>query len=342
FSDVLLAWYDANARVLPWRIPPDQSKSGVFPDPYRVWLSEVMLQQTTVAAVKDYFLKFTTRWPTVFDLAAASDDDVMAAWAGLGYYARARNLLKCAGLVVDDHDGQFPQSLDGLLSLPGIGPYTGAAIASIAFGHTETVVDGNVERVMARLFDIHHPLPGAKAELTTLASNLTPDKRPGDYAQAVMDLGATVCTPKSPKCDDCPLANKCLARANGSAKLLPKKTPKPVKPTRFGLAYIALRGDGSVYLERRPGKGLLGGMMGWPGPDWTTDEPTPQPPFTANWRTLPGDIKHTFTHFHLVVRVMLATDCITNAHFTAKDDFDPANLPTVMRKMWLHAKSHLN
>ena len=191
----LLEWYDVSARVMPWRVGPQDRQAGQRPDPYRVWLSEVMLQQTTVAAVKEYFLRFTTRWPTVADLAAAADEDVMAEWAGLGYYARARNLLKCARVVAGDLGGIFPDTREALLKLPGIGPYTAAAISSIAFDRAETVVDGNVERVMARVYDVHTPLPRAKPELTALAEALTPPQRPGDYAQAVMDLGATICTP---------------------------------------------------------------------------------------------------------------------------------------------------
>jgi A/G-specific adenine glycosylase len=217
----LLDWYDRHARALPWRVPPEDSRAGLRPDPYRVWLSEVMLQQTTVAAVKDYFHRFTTRWPTVADLAAAEDGEVMGEWAGLGYYARARNLLKCARAVVADHGGVFPDTRDALLTLPGIGPYTASAIAAIAFGRPETVVDGNVERVMARLHDIHTPLPAAKPELTEAAAALTPQARPGDYAQAVMDLGATICTPRSPACGICPWRDPCRARVAGTAADLP-------------------------------------------------------------------------------------------------------------------------
>ena len=204
FSDLLLAWYDRHARTMPWRVPPEERKAGVKPDPYRVWLSEVMLQQTTVAAVRDYFRRFTDRWPTVADLAAADDSAVMGEWAGLGYYARARNLLACARAVVRDHGGAFPTTREGLLTLPGIGPYTASAIAAIAHDEAATVVDGNVERVMARLWRVEEPLPGAKAALTRLAERLTPMVRPGDYAQAVMDLGATICTPRNPACGICP------------------------------------------------------------------------------------------------------------------------------------------
>ena len=264
-SDQLLAWYDVHARSLPWRISPADRACGQKPDPYRIWLSEVMLQQTTVAAVKDYFHRFTQRWPTVQDLAAAEDGDVMGEWAGLGYYARARNLLKCARAVVDDHDAVFPNTYDGLLKLPGIGPYTAAAISSIAFDLPETVLDGNVERVMARQYNIHAPLPGSKPVLKTHAAALTPHLRPGDYAQAVMDLGATICTPKSPGCGLCPWQSSCLARTTGTAAQLPKKTPKKQKPTRQGEVYLAHAANDDRLLERRPDKGLLGGLLGWPG-----------------------------------------------------------------------------
>ena len=223
---ILLEWYDVHARAMPWRVPPAARAAGVRPDPYRIWLSEVMLQQTTVATVRDYFQRFTARWPTVADLAAAADADVMGEWAGLGYYARARNLLKCARAVVADHDGHFPADHAALLKLPGIGPYTAAAVSSIAFDLPFTVLDGNVERVMARLYDIHTPLPAAKPDLMARAQALTPTTRPGDYAQAVMDLGATICTPKSPACGICPWRDPCLARRNGTAAELPKKTPK--------------------------------------------------------------------------------------------------------------------
>ena len=241
----LLIWYDSNSRTLPWRVPPAESKQGKQPDPYFVWLSEIMLQQTTVAAVIAYYNKFTMRWPTVADLASARDEDVMAEWAGLGYYARARNLLKCARSVVDECGGTFPAHRDGLLKLPGIGPYTAAAIASIAFGQSETVVDGNVERVVSRLFNIDEPLPTSKPRLTKLATSITPASRAGDYAQAMMDLGATICTPRNPKCEVCPIANGCQALAAGTAAELPKKVPKQTKPTRVGVAYIAQRDDGA-------------------------------------------------------------------------------------------------
>ena len=337
-AEVLLNWYDRNARDLPWRVAPARRLAGVRPDPYRVWLSEIMLQQTTVAAVRAYFLRFTLRWPDVTALAMAEDGDVMGEWAGLGYYARARNLLKCARVVADEHDGQFPEDHDALLRLPGIGPYTAAAISAIAFDQPETVLDGNVERVMARLYDIHTPLPQVKPDLMTRARALTPQQRAGDYAQAVMDLGATICTPKSPVCGLCPLREPCLAHKAGTQAELPKKTPKKLKPTRYGTVYLARRADGAWLLERRPDKGLLGGMLGWPGSDWTesaTDEPTAAP-CPANWQVLPGEVRHTFTHFHLRLRVVtgvVAADTVPDQGiFHAPAEFRPSDLPTVMRK----------
>jgi len=338
---ILLEWYDVHARAMPWRVPPAARAAGVRPDPYRIWLSEVMLQQTTVATVRDYFQRFTARWPTVADLAAAADADVMGEWAGLGYYARARNLLKCARAVVADHDGHFPADHAALLKLPGIGPYTAAAVSSIAFDLPFTVLDGNVERVMARLYNIHTPLPAAKPELMTRAEALTPTTRPGDYAQAVMDLGATICTPKSPACGICPWRDPCLARRNGTAAELPKKTPKKPKPIRHGTVYLGQREDGAWLLETRPDKGLLGGMLGWPGTDWInadTPRPTGTPPASADWQPLAGEVRHTFTHFHLMLTVMHAPLPAEadpeRGHFVAPDDFRPSDLPTVMRKAY--------
>lgn len=324
----LLDWYDRHARDLPWRIPPH---SGARPDPYRIWLSEVMLQQTTVAAVKAYFHRFTTRWPDVQALAAADDADVMAQWAGLGYYARARNLLKCARAVAAR--GGFPDTREGLQALPGIGPYTSAAIAAIAFDHPETVVDGNVERVMARLFNEHTPLPAAKPVLTALAANLTPARRAGDYAQAVMDLGATICTPRNPACGICPLMEDCAARAAGTAAMLPAKTRKAPKPVRLGVAYLGQREDGAWLLERRPESGLLGGMLGWPGSAWTEMPPASAPPVAADWQPLSGEVRHTFTHFHLRLALEVAhLPMTTQGLFVPAQDFTPTALPTVMRK----------
>ncbi|MBF9029520.1 A/G-specific adenine glycosylase [Rhodobacterales bacterium HKCCE3408] len=335
-TDALSDWYATHARDLPWRVGPAERRAGVRPDPYRIWLSEIMLQQTTVAAVKAYFTRFTALWPDVAALAAAEDAAVMAEWAGLGYYARARNLLACARVVARDHGGRFPETEDGLLTLPGIGPYTAAAIASIAFDRKATVMDGNVERVMARLHAIETPLPAAKPELKTRAADLTPEDHPGDHAQAVMDLGATICTPRSPACGICPVLHHCAARKAGIAADLPRKTPKTAKPTRHGIAWIARREDGAWLLETRPPKGLLGGMLGWPGTDWTESDPAGTPPVEADWQDPNLEVRHTFTHFHLRLALRIATvpdtASPTRGHFVPKHEFRPAALPTLMRK----------
>lgn len=300
----LLGWYGAHARVLPWRAPPKSPPS----DPYHVWLSEIMLQQTTVASVIPYFKRFIERWPTVIDLANASLEDILQAWAGLGYYARARNLHACAKKIASDYRGRFPEEEAQLRTLPGIGEYTAAAIAAIAFGQRTTVVDGNVERVIARLFTVNTPLPlpAAKRELKELAEHVTPLQRAGDYAQAMMDLGATICTPRRPRCDQCPLSGGCLAFKLGNPENWPIKTPKPAKPTRQGLAFW-LESGGSVWLRRRPAKGLLGGLPEFPSTSWQVDldikSALAAPPLEANWELKAGTVHHTFTHFHLTMSV---------------------------------------
>ncbi|MCR9146709.1 MAG: A/G-specific adenine glycosylase [Rhodobacteraceae bacterium] len=344
-SDSLLAWYDTHARDLPWRVGPHQRAQGVRPDPYRVWLSEVMLQQTTVAAVKSYFQRFTTLWPTVGNLAAAEDGAVMGEWAGLGYYARARNLLKCAREVADRHGGRFPDTAEGLQALPGIGPYTSAAIAAIAFDRPETVVDGNVERVMARIHDIRTPMPAAKTAMKAAAKRMTPQARPGDYAQAVMDLGATICTPRNPACGICPWRDICAARRAGVQADLPVKAPKKAKPVRLGIAYVARRADGAWLLERREDRGLLGGMLGWPGSDWGENTPQPAPPLDTDWTLLPEEARHTFTHFHLRLKIAVARVAKDapplRGDFLPHSAFRPSDLPTVMRKVFDLAQESL-
>ena len=333
---MLLGWYDRHARVMPWRVAPADRAAGVRPDPYHVWLSEVMLQQTTVAAVRAYFRRFIERWPDVAALAAAADAEVMGEWAGLGYYARARNLLACARAVVADHGGRFPESRDGLIGLPGIGPYTASAIAAIAFDEAAVVVDGNVERVMARMFRVEVPLPAAKAALTQLAGALTPLHRPGDYAQAVMDLGATICTPRNPACGICPWYGHCVARADGVQTTLPRKLAKVAKPVRSGTIWIAQRADGALLLETRPDRGLLGGMLGWPGSDW--DGAGGEAPIEAEWRDAGLDVRHTFTHFHLRLGVVVAevdeAALPRRGTFLPRAAFRPSDLPTVMRKAY--------
>ncbi len=326
----LLDWYDANARDLPWRVRPQDHAAGVRADPYRVWLSEVMLQQTTVPHATPYFLSFTRRWPTVGDLAAVEDGDLMAAWAGLGYYARARNLLACARAVAGQHDGVFPDTEDGLRALPGVGAYTAAAVAAIAFDRAANVVDGNVERVMSRLFAVEEPLPDSKPRLKVLAGDLIDAHRPGDWAQALMDLGATVCKPKSPLCDRCPVSMHCAAFARGDQGTFPRKTKKAARPRRYGITYLLTNGD-EVALVRRPDKGLLGGMLGLPTSDWTAAPPTvlQGAPADAVWREA-GEIEHVFTHFSLTLRVMIAPGDAAEVVWTPREGL--AALPSVFLK----------
>lgn len=324
-APLLLEWYDRHARVLPWRAPP-----GAPPmDPYRVWLSEIMLQQTTVAAVRAYFERFTALWPDVHALAGADEAQVMREWAGLGYYARARNLIACARLVAAQ--GGFPTTRQGLQALPGIGPYTSAAISAIAFDLPETVVDGNVERVVARLFAVETPMPAAKPELVALAGTLTPALRPGDHAQAMMDLGATVCTPRSPACGFCPLSGLCRARAAGYAEALPRRLPKAAKPRRSGTAWVALN-DREVLLERRPARGLLGGTLAFPSTGW--DGSDQMPPGPGPWREV-GEVRHIFTHFDLRLTVVTGPpDAVTRGELVPRAEFDADGLPGLMRKVW--------
>jgi A/G-specific adenine glycosylase len=335
-SDRLLDWYDRHARALPWRAPP-----GVTPDPYRVWLSEIMLQQTTTAAVAGYFVEFMDRWPTVYDLASASLDDVLRLWAGLGYYARARNLHACARAVIEKHGGRFPDREDELRMLPGVGPYTAAAIAAIAFGERAAAVDGNAERVIARYFAIDAPVPDSKPLIASLALGLVPDDRPGDFAQALMDLGATVCTPKRANCLICPLNRDCEGLKRGVADHLPAKREKPVRPVRRGVAFW-IEHNGRVLIRRRPEKGLLGGMMEFPSTPWAEHlpaDPAKFAPVAAEWSRGTGRVAHTFTHFHLELDiwrarmkdVSKANDC--DARFVSFAELEGEALPSVMRKI---------
>ncbi|POF34750.1 A/G-specific adenine glycosylase [Roseibium marinum] len=342
-AQTLLTWYDRHARRLPWRVSPRNRKLGEVPDPYRIWLSEVMLQQTTVAAVKDYFEKFTLAWPSVEDLAAAPEEDVMKAWAGLGYYSRARNLKKCADAVAAEFQGRFPDTEEDLLTLPGIGPYTAAAIATIAFDRHAAVVDGNVERVLSRFFQIETPLPDAKPVIRARMADLTPQIRPGDFAQAVMDLGATICTPRRPACALCPWMTACQAHSSGMVETLPRKAPKKEKPTRYGAAFVAVdKETGAVLLRRRPPSGLLGGMTEVPGSDWSEAfdraDAVSGAPFPAAWTRQTAEVRHTFTHFHLRLDIFRAdleasgTPGLKGAWWSLPDMLDGEALPTVMRK----------
>ncbi len=335
-SAMILPWYDRFARTLPWRLPPSNQKRVDFPDPYKIWLSEVMLQQTQVITVIRYFENFLSRWPTVHDLANAKDADVMAQWAGLGYYARARNLLKTARIVSKEYSGAFPATETGLLGLPGIGAYTAAAIAAIAFEQKTTVLDGNIERVIARLFLVTSPLPASKPQLHALAAQATPDQRLGDYVQALMDLGATICTPRKPICPSCPLQSACQGHAAGIAQALPAKQPKKAKPTRNGIVYFVYTDAGQVLLETRPSKGLLGGMQALPTSEWVVGKPMPAPPVVARWQALPDQVRHVFTHFNLELSVKIAKIANPDPTQSGFVDFpDPQILPSVMRKAYI-------
>ncbi|MCY4306346.1 MAG: A/G-specific adenine glycosylase [Aestuariivita sp.] len=337
-SDLLINWYDKNARILPWRVLPRDRLMGKKADPYYIWISEIMLQQTTVATVKNYYRRFIELWPTVIDLANANETEVMGEWAGLGYYARARNLVKCSRIITNQMNGQFPRTAHCLMQLPGIGPYTAAAIAAIAFNHQETVVDGNVERVISRMFNIHDPLPISKPKIKSLAAKLTPVQRPGDYAQAIMDLGATICTPRKPNCQLCPWHNHCLAKVAGTATQLPRKSKKKIVVVRKGHVYIGRRQDGAWLMESRPNKGLLGGMLGWPGTDWLEVRPEESPPCKGSWECLSDELSHTFTHFHLLLRVHWAdlpnNVTPTRGFFLNAQSFNPSTLPTLMQKAY--------
>ncbi|MEM1306181.1 MAG: A/G-specific adenine glycosylase [Pseudomonadota bacterium] len=348
-TDALLAWYDRNRRTLPWRAAP-----GVSADPYAVWLSEIMLQQTTVKVVGPYFSRFLARWPTVTALAAADEDDVLAAWAGLGYYARARKLHACARVVASEHGGQFPTTEAALLDLPGVGPYTAAAVASIAFDAPTVPVDGNIERVTARLFDIRAPLPKAKAAIRAAASKMALPTRSGDLAQGLMDLGSSVCTPRKPSCLTCPLRLMCRGFVAGTADTLPVKAPKRPKPERYGDAFLAVRADGAVLLRKRPNSGLLAGMLEVPSTPWCEASDASSlstgksacaasAPLKATWVLAPLTVVHVFTHFRLSLRVyaarvpinaaMRANDGPNACRWVARADLYDAALPSVMRKV---------
>jgi A/G-specific adenine glycosylase len=341
----LLAWYDRHRRVLPWR-----ARAGERPDPYRVWLSEIMLQQTTVKAVGPYFTRFLDRFPTVGALAQADRDDVLRLWAGLGYYARARNLHDCAKAVVERHAGYFPQDEAALRALPGVGPYTAAAIAAIAFDAQATAVDGNVERVVARLFALEEELPAAKPVIRSLAATLTPAQRAGDFAQAMMDLGATICTPKKPACVLCPWIESCTAHRRGDAEMFPRKTPKATGKLRRGAAFVVLRAEAELLVRTRPAKGLLGGMTEVPGSEWTHNfdfetalAHAPRlPGARPRWQPLPGLVRHVFTHFPLeltVYRIAVPARARAPAgmRWIALADLASEALPNLMRKVIAHA-----
>jgi len=347
FGDLMLAWYDRHRRDLPWRTAPD-----LKPDPYAVWLSEIMLQQTGVVTVERYFSAFLTSWPTVTALASAPPDAVMRAWAGLGYYQRARNLHACAQVVALDHGGQFPQTEAQLRRLPGIGAYASAAIAAIAFDQRAVVIDGNVERVICRFFSVEAPAEKAKPRIRLLADSVTPNSRPGDFAQAMMDLGATICTPRRPACSRCPLQETCQGVKTGAPESFPRKSPKPDRPVRSGALFYIRRPDGSVLVRTRPAKGLLGAMTEIPGTEWLPSAPIPRrcPPLPAAlaefdrraFRAVPGEVRHVFTHFTVLLTVFVASvaDAMTapaGCRWVAEDRLGDEALPTLMWKAIAHA-----
>jgi A/G-specific adenine glycosylase len=337
---VLLAWYDVSARVLPWR-----ARGGAKPDPYRVWLSEIMLQQTRVETVLPYYAKFLSRWPDVTALANARQEEVLSAWAGLGYYARARNLHACAKAVVGEFGGAFPEDEAELRRLPGIGAYTSAAVSAIAFGRKATPVDGNIERVMSRLFAVEEKLPAAKKTLARLAAEMTPAHRAGDFAQALMDLGATICTPRKPACAICPWTAPCIARQRGDQETFPRKTEKAEGKLRKGAAFVVLRGDDHILLRTRAEKGLLASMTEVPGSEWSAEykeSMTSAPMGGLKWRKLSGEVRHVFTHFPLELTVYFArvpekTRAPDSMRFVSLDRLDGEALPSVMRKVLAHA-----
>ena len=340
----LLAWYDRHRRVLPWR-----ARRNERADPYAVWLSEIMLQQTGVKTVGSYYTRFLARWPTVGALAASKLDDVLRVWAGLGYYTRARNLHACARAVVERHGGVFPISIEALRALPGIGDYTAAAVAAIAFDAPAVPVDGNVERVVSRLFVIEQELPAAKPTIKRLATLLLPARRSGDFAQALMDLGATICSPKRPACALCPWSEVCVANELGRQEEFPHKAPKREGKLRRGAAFVALRADGCVLLRQRPEKGLLGSMTEVPGSEWAHDfdvaaarDAAPRIRGKGAWRKLPGVVTHVFTHFPLELTVLIAqfpraTAAPKAARWVKVVDLADEALPAVMRKVLAHA-----
>jgi A/G-specific adenine glycosylase len=339
----LLAWYDVHRRVLPWRAPPPlKGEKPKRADPYRIWLSEIMLQQTTVQAVGAYYRKFLERWPDVKALAAAKEDDVLAAWAGLGYYARARNLHAAAKMVAAT-GGKFPLTAEGLRALPGIGAYTSGAIAAIAYDEKQAAMDANAERVIARLYAVRTPMPKAKAELYDHAQALVP-ARAGDFAQGLMDLGSAICTPRRPACGNCPLSADCLARKRGIQELLPVKAPKIAKPLKRGAAFVVSDRSGAVLLVRRPDKGLLAAMLEPPLGPWSEKFPSAkaalaQAPFASDWKKRPGIVRHGFTHFELEIEVYaaaLAKRPKTKGNWVGIEKLGEVALPTVMRKVIEH------
>ena len=333
----LLRWYDKNGRKLAWRVSPLESLNGIKANPYHIWLSEIMLQQTTVKAVEPYFKLFLLKWPTIRDLAAAKDNEILEAWAGLGYYRRAHNLIKCARMVVEVYNGLFPQEENLLLQLPGVGSYTSAAIRSIGFNKKATVVDGNISRIISRLFAIKTPIATSQKTIKYHANNLVPSTRFSDYAQALMDLGSQICTPRTPHCVECPIKKVCKSYIKGIETQIPYITQKKVKPIRYGYVFVTLNKNNNVILERRPNKGLLSGMLCFPSSEWKDSKNLDfNPPFSANWQTLNEPVIHIFSHFTLNLKIAYSSINCTPKGYINKPfkNFNRESLPSLMRKVF--------
>ncbi len=340
----LLDWYDQNGRDMPWR-----ARSFPETNPYHVWLSEIMLQQTTVTTVKPYFTKFTTIWPTIKNLACATEDQVLTQWAGLGYYSRARNLLKTAKIIVDEYNGIFPKDIQELKTLPGIGDYTASAIRSIAYNKVATVVDGNVERVISRMYQVKTPLPQAKSQIKEKASQLVSEKRPAAYSQAIMDLGAMICTPRNPKCDICPWRDDCSAFGDQTQELYPIKKRKKQRPKKNAYAFVFVDKQGRIFLRKRPDHGLFAGMMEIPTTPWLKEKNFARPDFLdshVNVTWLKGSVRHVFTHLDLNVNVaVLKKSCLERGFkgfWVFLADLDDYALPNLMLKIIQHAKQEID
>ena len=341
-SKILLRWYTENGRILPWRVSPQDAKLGQTPDPYKVWISEIMLQQTTVNTVIPYFKKFIKKWDCVDKLSRANENDVLAFWAGLGYYARGRNLLKCAREINDNFDGKIPNNKQILLGLPGIGEYTASAIRSIAFGEAEVVIDANIERVVCRLFKIEQPIQQSKNAIKKYASQLFPQTNSGDFAQSLMDFANSVCKPKKPDCNLCPISRSCSSFKLGLVENIPVKKIKKITPLKRGYVFFAKVKSDKFLLERRPSKGILGGLLGFPTTKWDEMRGKPSLPFEAKWTFTKRVVKHQFSHFKLELEIVLGeTENLkfdTSRYFAVKNkNFDLMSLPTLMRKVYIEA-----
>ena len=341
-TKILLEWYFKNGRILPWRVSPKDAEKGKTPDPYKIWISEVMLQQTTVSAVIPYFEKFMKKWDSVEKLSQAKENDILAFWAGLGYYARGRNLLKCAKELSEKFDGKIPNDKKTLMDLPGIGEYTASAIRSIAFGEREVVIDANIERVICRLFKIEKPVNQSKKDIKKYASQLFPRLHSGDFAQALMDFANAVCKPKKPNCNDCLISRYCLSYKLGLVENIPAKPIKKEKPIRRGFVFFIKVQPKSFLLERRPSVGILGGLLGFPTTKWEEVKNKPTLPLEAKWTFTKQLVTHQFSHFKLELEIVLGEK--RNSKFDSskylaveQQSFDLMTLPTLMRKVYTKA-----